>query len=257
MSNVVQLKRRNTGGALVVGTAPLTTGAGGLKSGEPVYDAVADILYIGKGDDGLGNSTSIAYVGGGGAFIRATLINAVNGIAGLDSGGKLPLSLIPASILGANIYQGTWNANTNTPALASGVGSKGFWYKVSQGGATALDGVSNWNIGDQVVFDGTAWDKIDGPAEAVLSVAGRIGAVTLAPADIVGLAAYVAGNSAVLSVAGKTGAVTLAPADIAGLAAFIVANSAVTTVAGRAGAVVLTAVDIGGLGNITIDGGVI
>ena len=180
----VQLKRRNTGGALVPGTAPLTFGVGGLKSGEPVWDGVADILYIGKGDDGAGNSTSIASIAGAGAFLRSSLVNAANGVAGLDAGGKIAAAQLPASIVGAMVYQGVWDASTNTPALASGTGTKGFFYKVSVAGTTALDGNASWDVGDMVTFDGTTWDKIDGPVETVRSVAGRIGVITLAVADL-------------------------------------------------------------------------
>jgi hypothetical protein len=36
--------------------------------------------------------------------------------------------------IGALNYQGTWNAATNTPTLASGVGTKGDYYYVSVAG---------------------------------------------------------------------------------------------------------------------------
>lgn len=180
----IKFKRRNAGGALVAGTAPLITGAGGIQSGEPVYDAIADVLYIGKGDDGAGNSTAISAVGGGGAFVKAAQIGAALGVASLDAAGKLPSAQLPASITGAMVYQGTWNAGTNLPALTSGSGSKGAFYKVSASGNASIDGNASWNVGDIIAFDGTAWDKIDGPAEAVTSVAGRVGAVTLTHTDI-------------------------------------------------------------------------
>ena len=185
----LKLKRRNIGAALVPGTAPLATGAGGILSGEAVWDNTANILYIGGGDDGSGNSTSIKTVAGTGAFIPFNSVGAANGVAGLDGSGKLLAAQLPASITGAMVYQGVWNASTNAPALASGVGSKGYFYKVSVAGSTAIDGTSNWNLGDVITFDGTVWDKIDGPAEAVTTVAGRIGAVTLAVADVSGAAA--------------------------------------------------------------------
>ena len=57
--------------------------------------------------------------------------------------------------IGALNYKGTWNASTNTPALASGVGTKGDYYQVSVAGSTALDGISNWGVGDVVAFNGT------------------------------------------------------------------------------------------------------
>jgi len=64
----VQITRRNTGAALVPGVAPLAAGAGGVASGQLVFDAVANVLYIGSGDDGLGNSTAIAPLAGLGNF---------------------------------------------------------------------------------------------------------------------------------------------------------------------------------------------
>jgi len=71
-------------------------------------------------------------------------------------------------------FQGLWNADTNTPALASGVGTDGEFYIVSVAGATTLDGISDWGIGDWAVFS-TVWLKIDnsdvnGPLAAVLAV---------------------------------------------------------------------------------------
>ena len=99
---------------------------------------------------------------------------------------------VPPVALGAVVYQGTWNASTNTPALADGVGTKGYYYKVSVAGTAAIDGNSQWNVGDTIIFDGSTWDKIDGISNEVVSVAGRTGAVTLTSGDISGLGAGVA-----------------------------------------------------------------
>jgi hypothetical protein len=109
---------------------------------------------------------------------------AANGLATLDGGGKVPVSQLPASILGALIYQGTWNANTNSPALASGTGTKGFYYKVAIAGTTSLDGLNVWNVGDLAVYDGTTWDKIDGTTDEVISFNGRFGVITLTSSDV-------------------------------------------------------------------------
>lgn len=67
--------------------------------------------------------------------------------------------------IGALNYVGTWNASTNTPTLASGVGTKGDYYQVSVAGSTALDGISNWGVGDVVAFNGTTWQRIEGGAD--------------------------------------------------------------------------------------------
>lgn len=174
----MKIKRRHTGAA---GAPP------SLLSGQFAINDVDGILYIGLGDDGSGNATSIAPVGGA-AFILASLIGAASGVAPLDLSGKVPVANLPSSVVGAMNYAGTWNASTNSPALASGVGTKGTYYKVSTAGTTAVDGTSQWNVGDIIVFDGTTWDKIDGIASEVISVAGRTGAVTLAVADVSGAA---------------------------------------------------------------------
>ena len=214
----IKLKRRNTGAALVSGTAPLSTGAGGIGSGEAVWDNVANILYIGGGDDGSGNSTSIRTVAGTGAFVPFSSVGAASGVASLNASGQIPAAQLPASITGAMAYQGVWNASTNTPALASGVGTKGYFYKVSVAGTTVIDGNAAWNVGDIITFDGTTWDKIDGPAEAVTTVAGRVGAITLTTTDIGGFAAAAASAAPVQTVAGRAGAVVLAVSDISGAA---------------------------------------
>ena len=67
--------------------------------------------------------------------------------------------------IGALNYKGTWNASTNSPALASGVGTKGDYYVVSMAGSTSLDGISNWGVGDWAVFNGTAWQRVEGGAD--------------------------------------------------------------------------------------------
>ena len=64
-------------------------------------------------------------------------------------------------IAGGLDYQGTWNASTNTPTLASGVGTNGYYYIVSVAGTTNLDGVTDWQPGDWAIFNGTTWQKID------------------------------------------------------------------------------------------------
>jgi hypothetical protein len=85
-----------------------------------------------------------------------------NGYASLDAGAKVPLAQLPAAVAGAMSYQGTWNAATNTPTLASGVGTKGYYYKVSVAGTTALDGNAVWSANDTAVFDGATWDILQG-----------------------------------------------------------------------------------------------
>jgi hypothetical protein len=60
-------------------------------------------------------------------------------------------------VVGAMHYAGTWNAATNTPALASGGGETGRFYRVTTPGATSLDGWNSWMDGDFVLDLGTSW----------------------------------------------------------------------------------------------------
>jgi hypothetical protein len=96
-------------------------------------------------------------------FGTAAELNAgvANGVATLDGTGKVPVSELPAAVLGALSYQGTWNASTNTPTLTSSVGTKGYYYVVNVSGNTDLNGITDWQIGDWAVYNGTVWQKVD------------------------------------------------------------------------------------------------
>jgi hypothetical protein len=71
------------------------------------------------------------------------------------------IGTIPAGL----VFQGTWNAATNTPTLTSGTGTTGNFYIVSVDGSTSLDGITDWKVGDWAVFveQGAtdAWEKVD------------------------------------------------------------------------------------------------
>ncbi len=117
------------------------------------------------------------------------------------------IALIPAGL----VFQGTWNAATNTPTLTSGSGTTGNFYIVSTPGNTNLDGITDWKTGDWAVFieQGASdqWEKIDN--SSVLdgfgtggSVAGWAGSgtsntLTNAPITFSGNNSTFAGNVAV------------------------------------------------------------
>lgn len=90
-----------------------------------------------------------------------------------------------ASFTGGLSYQGSWNASTNTPALASSVGVNGYYYIVSVAGSTNLNGITDWQVGDWAIFNGTVWQKID-QTNLVSSVNGQTGVVSIAYADLAG-----------------------------------------------------------------------
>lgn len=105
------------------------------------------------------------------------------GYASLDGSGKIPTYELPSSILGAAIYQGTWNAFSNSPVITSSVGTKGYYYVVNTPGSTNINGITDWKLGDWIIFNGTIWEKVDN-TDAVISVNGYTGAVTLTKSDV-------------------------------------------------------------------------
>lgn len=118
------------------------------------------------------------------AKIETSLIGAANGVCPLGSDNKVSTTYLPSSVLGAANYQATWNATTNTPTIpAASTSNKGQYYVVATAGATNVDGITDWKIGDWIISNGSAWQKVDN-TDAVLSVNGYTGAVSLAKGDI-------------------------------------------------------------------------
>lgn len=103
-----------------------------------------------------------------------------NGYAGLDAGGKVPASQLPASLFGALTYQGTWNASSNSPAIPAASGAnKGWYFKVATAGSTTVSGGNDWKVGDWIVSNGASWDKIDN-TDQVTAVVGLVGSISAA-----------------------------------------------------------------------------
>jgi hypothetical protein len=106
-----------------------------------------------------------------------SFIDSQQQFANLDTSGKIPLSQIPASILGAANYQSAWDAAINQPEIPLADNSnKGWYYVVSNAGTTTINGINDWKLGDWIISNGTAWQKIDN-TDALLSWNGRTGAV--------------------------------------------------------------------------------
>jgi len=126
------------------------------------------------------------------------------GVATLDAGGKVPTSQIP--LQGDLNYQGTWNASTNTPTLTSSTGTKGYYYVVDVAGTTNLNGITDWQIGDWAIFNGSVWQKVDN-TDAVTSVNGYTGTVVLTQTDISGTA-NAPTNTNITSMTGVTGGIS-------------------------------------------------
>ena len=83
--------------------------------------------------------------------------------------------IINGSVFTGLDYEGAWNATTNTPTLTSSVGTLGQFYIVSVAGATDLNGITNWDVGDWALFNGSVWQRVEGGANgnfSTLSVSG-------------------------------------------------------------------------------------
>ena len=115
---------------------------------------------------------------------------AANGVATLDSNGKVPLNQLAA---GAVIYKGAWNAATNQTAVGgyalsntTPVGLVSGWqYSVSVTGTRDIgNGTDTFVSGDYVTFNGTHWDRIPGALSSVASFNGRIGVITMTTTDV-------------------------------------------------------------------------
>lgn len=197
--------------------------------------------------------------------VNPNVIAVAGGVASLDSSGYVPMGQMPPAVVGGLNYKGTWNASTNSPSLASGVGTKGWMYKVSTAGSTPIDGISQWNLGDIIAYNGSTWDKIDGVASEVTSVFGRTGDVVLMSTDIITawgtqtkntfLAAPTSANGAVafrtlassdlpIATTSAVGAVSVSTGLSVTTAGVLTAN--VVTVAGRTGNVTLAVADVSG-----------
>jgi hypothetical protein len=184
----------STGGATPVITMPP---ASDLNDG--YLSAIDWVTFSNKQDAGsyITSLTGEATASGPGAASVTLSNSAVTGkvLTGVNiTGGSISAtdSILTAfgkvqnqinGLVGGSIYQGTWNASTNTPALASGVGTKGYYYIVSVAGSTNLDGITDWNVGDWAIYDGTAWQQVDN-TDAVVSVNGFTGAVSLTTTNI-------------------------------------------------------------------------
>jgi len=168
----------NIGNSSLTNSAITINGSSVSLGGSVTVTATASqALTIGTGLSGT------SYNGSAPITISITNLGSANGVATLDSGGTVPLSQLPAAVIGGVSYQGAWNASTNTPTLTSSVGTKGYYYVVSVAGSTNLNGITDWKVGDWAIYNGSVWQKIDN-TDAVTSVNGYTGTVVLSYSDV-------------------------------------------------------------------------
>jgi len=153
--------------------------AGGGSGAVDSVNGQTGTVVLDKSDIGLSNVDNVQQI----PLIEK---GANDGVATLDSSGKIPSSQLPNGLEGGITVVGFWNADTNTPNLSSITASQGEAYQVSVAGTTSLNGENNWGVRDLVVWSDSLtgnWFKINS-TDAVLSVNGESGAVVLDADDI-------------------------------------------------------------------------
>jgi hypothetical protein len=202
LTGTVPVANGGTGAATLTGyvkgngTSPMTASA-----------TVPSTDITGLGTMSTQNANNVTITGGSisgttvSGYIPTTEKAVANGVATLDGSGTVPISQLPSAVLGALSYQGTWNASTNTPTLTSSVGTKGYYYVVNVAGSTNLNGVTDWQVGDWAVYNGSAWQKIDN-TDAVTSVNGYTGTVVLTNTDISGFGTMSTQNANSVAITG-------------------------------------------------------
>lgn len=108
------------------------------------------------------------------------------GVVPLTAASKIDPIYLPT---GSVLYKGTWNAFTNTPLLADGVGTAGWQYECDVAGTQTFNSVPTaFNVGDFVMYDGTIWQRIPGSGSGVTSWGPtgniRTGAVVMSSLDV-------------------------------------------------------------------------
>ena len=136
------------------------------------------------------------------SVVTTSEVGVANGVASLDSSGKVPSSELPSTLLQ---YEGLWNPATNTPTLQDSTGVNAYVYQVSTAYAGPITGLNNatmvnFQVGNLVIFSSSIgqWEQTT-PAAGVSSVNGAQGAVTLSVASSNGLAGTYSGTTLTLS----------------------------------------------------------
>ena len=109
--------------------------------------------------------------------VSSVPLGGANGVATLDSTGKIPVTQLPSSVME---YKGTWNAATNTPTLVNGTGDPGDVYICNVAGTANFGaGPIVFATGDWVVYNGSIWQKSGGGSGLYVPYSGATNDVNL------------------------------------------------------------------------------
>lgn len=176
---MAQITKKGLAAGAVDGTIVKLANNQALQGRNAANSAYVDIVKLDTSDRPAFSASP--YVGAN-KIVDESQKGANSGVATLDSGGKIPLAQLPASLME---YQGTWNATTNSPSLADGTGVSGYFYRVSTAGTQNLgSGSQTFVVGDWVMYNGTIWQLAHSGADVVISVNGQAGVVVLSTTDI-------------------------------------------------------------------------
>lgn len=178
----IQLRRANASSwtsvnpVLALGEAGVETDTYKIKVGDGV-SLWTDLPYFVHSWADLTGKPAVIGAGATKAAARSAI-----DAASLDANGKVPISELPNSIM---VYQGVWDADTNTPTLLDGSGNVGDVYRVGTAGDRNLgSGSISFAVGDYVIYNSdNVWEKSD-TTDAVATVAGRTGNVVLDVSDV-------------------------------------------------------------------------
>jgi hypothetical protein len=115
-------------------------------------------ISLNSGNQGAGNQSTITFDADDYFFENVAPSTTIAPTLGGHLTNK---TYVDGLFVSAPQYKGFWNASTNSPALADGVGTQGDYYIVNVAGSTTIDGESNWLVGDWIMFNGSMWGKID------------------------------------------------------------------------------------------------
>ena len=107
-----------------------------------------------------GNTNTLTKTGTTSVTLTPKTAAVTSSSSNLATGAQIQKAINDA-LTGVLQFEGTWNASTNSPSLASNVGTSGDYYIVSVAGSTNLNGITDWQIGDWAVFANTTWTKVD------------------------------------------------------------------------------------------------
>jgi hypothetical protein len=139
------------------------------KGGKPTsaqFASLIDSAFIFADDVallGLNNFDATLIYKPGATVVNNKIIYQANQQNGPGNFNILHWDYIAGGTSGTLVFKGLWNADTDSPQLASPtpIPAAGNFWVVSDAGDTDLSGITDWQIGDWAISDGTQWRKLD------------------------------------------------------------------------------------------------